>query len=119
MPACENVNALNAPTANNGISLSVMPPKAMRIAADRIAKTAAVVLTSPFPKAGDPFAAPLDAGPRGAAIRESGQQEPGAHRLTRFANCRRRSDRLRRPAALPNAKETDDYRSRDTRYERE
>ena len=39
IPACERVNAKNAPMANKGIRLSVMPPKPMSSPADRTAST--------------------------------------------------------------------------------
>ena len=39
IPACESVNARNAPTANSGIRWSVIPPKAIRSPADSAART--------------------------------------------------------------------------------
>ncbi len=39
IPACDSVNARKAPTANNGIRLSVMPPKPIRSPADSVART--------------------------------------------------------------------------------
>jgi len=40
MPACESVKARNAPTANKGIKLSVMPPKPISSPAESPARTA-------------------------------------------------------------------------------
>ena len=39
MPACDSVNARNAPTANKGIRLLVIPSKAINSTADRTAMT--------------------------------------------------------------------------------